>query len=243
MTLFGDSVRRTFVLHIPHASTYMPISNHVAGLVQDEIQKMTDWASDKIFEVPGQATIKCEWSRIFCDVERFIDDPLNAVGRGFYYTKTDSGEFFRDDTLKSFVLANYYFPYHQRFRKIVKEKISDHGCCRILDCHTFPDEPLECDVDQSRPRPDICIGTNNAPGYLIKHFWDFFVDEGFELGLNKPYSGSIVPQGLGSRDLCDIHSIMIEINRKLYMKDGVVLQDKVEWLNEKIRRSLEFDLL
>ena len=240
--LFGDSVQKTFVLHIPHASTYVPLSNHVADLVPVEIQKMTDWEADKIFEVPEITTIKCDWSRVFCDVERLLNDELRKLGRGFYYTRTDDGKFFRDDILKSYVLENYYLPYHKGFKEIVEAKVQEFGCCRIVDCHTFPDTPFECDSNKTLPRPDICIGTNNVPGYMLKWFWDFFVDKGFEVRLNDPYYGSIVPYDLGVNT--EVHSLMIEINRRLYMsEDGTVYKDKVEWLNEMIREVMEFSLL
>jgi N-formylglutamate amidohydrolase len=55
-------------------------------LVENEINLLTDWATDKIFDVVGTKKLIAPFSRIFCDVERFEDDfeELYKVGRGFF---------------------------------------------------------------------------------------------------------------------------------------------------------------
>ncbi|MBQ0071695.1 MAG: N-formylglutamate amidohydrolase, partial [Spirochaetales bacterium] len=66
-----------------------------------------------------------------------------------------------------------------------------------------------------------CIVT--VPGYTPKKLENlvvkFFERRGYQVGVNTPYSGSILPHHLrvSGPPLC---SIMIEVNRKLYLKPG-----------------------
>jgi hypothetical protein len=43
------------------------------------------------------------------------------------------------------------------------------GYSSIIDCHSFPNRPLQIDSDQSPDRPDICIGAEkfHAPDCFI----------------------------------------------------------------------------
>jgi len=41
---------------------------------------------------------------------------------------------------------------------------------------------------------------------------------GYTIGINQPYSGSIVPMAFYHKD-CRVTSIMVEVNRKLYMDE------------------------
>jgi N-formylglutamate amidohydrolase len=73
--LFGDIFKDSLIFHIPHASTYLPfINGYNMDLVENEINLLTDWATDKIFDVAGTKKLIAPFSRIFCDVERFEDD-------------------------------------------------------------------------------------------------------------------------------------------------------------------------
>jgi N-formylglutamate amidohydrolase len=110
--LFGDFFKDSLIFHIPHASTYLPFTNgYNMDLVENEINLLTDWATDKIFDMAGTKQLIAPFSRIFCDVERFEDDfeELYKVGRGFFYTHTDKGEILREDILdsKKIVFDNY----------------------------------------------------------------------------------------------------------------------------------------
>ena len=86
------------ILHIPHSSTYFP---NKEGFVIDketldaEVNKLTDWYTEDLFDVPGAIKVIAPFSRIFCDVERFADDSMEemaAKGAGVCYTRLDTGE-------------------------------------------------------------------------------------------------------------------------------------------------------
>lgn len=90
-----------------------------------------------------------------------------------------------------------------------------------MDSHSFPDIPLPCDVHQESNRPDICIGTDtfHTPEWLIDLTKLHFEGHGYRVELNSPYNGTLVPLRAYHKDE-RVWSIMIEINRKLYLDDS-----------------------
>jgi len=218
---------RKLILHIPHSSSKIPdkkgfvINNN---LIEAELNKLTDWYTDELFDSPDDITIKADFSRIFCDPERFSDDSqeiMSEYGMGVLYSKTDTGLTMRniDTNLRNQILEDYYFPHHDRLNKAVKEQLDKFGYALIVDCHSFSDIPFLRDVNKSPNRPDINIGTDefHTPN-LIKDFSiSYFETKGLTVGLDWPYSGTIVPEEYYQRN-SNVNSIMIEVNRKLYLK-------------------------
>lgn len=233
----NNTLLDTFLLHIPHASIEIP---NYEGFIMDKIEEnthlLTDWATDKIFDVEGVDKIVTPYSRLFCDVERFEDEgePMADIGRGFFYTNGYDGSALRelDSGLKAYVYNNYYLKHHQLFYDAVKEKLAKHGVCHIIDCHSFNDEPLVPFMDTVLS-PDICIGTDvfHTPQYLSDHALHYFKSHGYSVEINNPYSGCIIPK-LFYQVNPDVKGLMIEINKRLYMDEGSVNEEKVKSLNE-----------
>ena len=94
------------------------------------------------------------------------------------------------------------------------------GTCLILDLHSFPSTPLPFEFSQTFPRPDICVGTDDfhTSKALIEFTKNFFENQGLSVKLDDPFSGSIVPRRY-YRKTPEVQSIMIEINRALYMDE------------------------
>jgi N-formylglutamate amidohydrolase len=68
---------KKIILHIPHSSTIIPLlEGYVADAIslEKEILKLTDWYTDDLFYSKEDEMIVAEFSRIFCDPERFTDD-------------------------------------------------------------------------------------------------------------------------------------------------------------------------
>jgi N-formylglutamate amidohydrolase len=218
-------ITRNIILHIPHSSKYVP---YYEGFISDEetikseINHLTDWFTDELFDLPYPKIIT-PFSRIFCDVERFEDDELEIMslyGMGMCYTQTDKGVMMRTITpeLKLKIKSEYYSRHHQQLEQLTTETLAKSGQALIIDCHSYPDLPLNRDLNKEIPRPDFCIGTDNfhTPPELIRKSSDFLSDNGFTVKLNNPYSGSIIPLKYYQQNK-NVHGIMIEINRKLYM--------------------------
>lgn len=219
---------RKLVLHIPHSSAVIPdFEGYVSTEydIQQEIIKLTDWYTDDLFDSESDDKIITPFSRIFCDVERFADDDLEVMskfGMGVLYEKLDNGNQLRIVTpkLKSDVLKDYYWKHHNRLNDTVKTHLEETESCLILDCHSFPSSPLTRALVQNRNTPDFNIGTDSyhTPSYLIEASQEYFNSKGLSLGIDTPYSGSIVPMEYYQKDT-RVSSIMLEVNRRLYLNE------------------------
>jgi len=118
-------------------------------------------------------------------------------------------------------LNNIYDPYHKAITKEVQELINNFNKCLIIDVHSFPAIPLPYEVSQDIRRPHICLGTDpyHSPEDLIEFFQSFFKDINLTTEINKPFVGCYVPSKFLHREK-RVKSIMIEINRKLYMNEA-----------------------
>jgi N-formylglutamate amidohydrolase len=239
LSLFKGDILDSFILHIPHASTYIPnLEGFVLDKVEENINLLTDWSTDKIFDVDGIEKIVTPYSRLFCDVERFEDEsePMVNVGRGFFYTNGYNGSELRksDGGLKELVHRDFYLKHHELFYNKVKGRLDKHGVCYIVDCHSFNDNPLVPFIEQPRS-PDICIGADpyHTPNYLLNYTLNYFTNLGYSVEINNPYSGSIIPKPYFLKS-DKVKGIMIEVNKRLYMNENSVNDEKVDQLRKVI---------
>lgn len=216
------------ILHIPHSSTNIPLLD---GYIVDsltlekEMIKLTDWYTDDLFNSNEDEMIVAEFSRIFCDPERFTDDSQEVMaqyGMGVLYEKSDSGAKIRTVTpeLREKILTSYYWNHHKKLSKAVNEQLESFGKVTIIDCHSYPSQPLKRDLDKNPKRPDFNIGTDSfhTSKELIDISASFFKKAGYTLGIDWPYKGSIVPLEHYKKNK-NVSTIMLEINRALYLKE------------------------
>jgi N-formylglutamate amidohydrolase len=219
------------ILHIPHASRAVPEDLRDQIVLSDaeleaELTLMTDAFTDELFTLAGTPTVRFPISRLLVDVERFADDsqePMSEVGMGMIYTRTAHGKKLRR-TLQPqetrHLVGHYYKAHHERLLTEVGKELEMHGQALIVDCHSFPSQPLPCDQDQSIPRPDFCIGTDafHTPKALIEATVRCIEEMSYRVGINQPYAGTLVPMAFYHKDR-RVASIMIEVNRSLYMDE------------------------
>jgi len=77
------------------------------------------------------------------------------------------------------------------------------------------------------------IDEYHTPNWLITQLKKGFENHNLSVKINSPYSGTIIPLTHYKKDK-RVKGIMIEINRKLYISDGVVNDDEVKKLNDII---------
>jgi N-formylglutamate amidohydrolase len=68
----------------------------------------------------------------------------------------------------------------------------------------------------------------HTPNKLIKISIAFFKERNLSLGVDYPFNGSIVPMEYYKKNR-NVESIMLEINRKLYLKEGTKEKSKKLW--------------
>ncbi len=222
------------ILHIPHSSTKLPDNFIIYKDVplEKEFQRMTDWCTDKLFDYDKAKKLVFPYSRLYCDVERFRDDSKEVMaqkGMGVCYTTSSFGTKLREvsEEEKEFIKSTHYDAHHEQFEAFVEEELKERGSALIVDCHSFSNDVLP--HEESSVRPDICIGTDDfhTPVDLIATISDVFKEAGLSVIVNQPFAGTIVPLKFYAKDK-RVKSIMIEVNRKLY-------------LNEKFEKSEKFN--
>jgi len=218
--------RHKMILHIPHSSTTLPDNFQVSEGVslEKEFQRMTDWFTGELFDSPDAKKVVFPHSRLYCDVERFRDDEKEEMakkGMGVCYSRSSFGDRLREvnEKEKSIIKSTHYDEHHRRFTDLVAAELKENGSALIIDCHSFSDEVLP--HEESDVRPDICIGTNDfhTPVALLSKVHHYFEDQGYTVAVNQPFSGTIVPLEYYGKEQ-RVKSIMIEINRRLYLDEN-----------------------
>jgi N-formylglutamate amidohydrolase len=221
------------VFHIPHSSKVIPAENRKAFLItqkelEDQLLRLTDHFTDELFSVPDlkAESVIYSVSRLVLDPERFLDDSIETMARkgmGVIYEKTSELEPLRNKPSaieRQRLIERYYIPHHQKLDDAVDRALEVCGYCLIVDCHSFPEFPLPYEDDQNPTRPEICVGADDyhTPDWLVGSVTTVFEAENFSTSVNRPFSGAFVPLSKYKRNQ-SVMSIMIEINRKLYMDE------------------------
>ena len=208
------------ILHIPHASTVLP--SEVEFLLGQEalayeLNAMTDHHTDRLFHLQGGRRCIFPVSRLVVDPERFIEDSMESVGMGVVYTHTAAGEALRaiSEIDRLALINSYYHPHHTALTRMADECLEKHNQCLIIDCHSFPAQPLPYENDLNRP--DICIGTDafHTQPELEATLVNSFQEYGYSVTINSPFAGSLVPIDFYRKEP-RVQSIMVELNRGLY---------------------------
>jgi N-formylglutamate amidohydrolase len=230
------------ILHIPHASTNT-LDKEFLCEREHELEIMTDIDTDKLFDCPKATRIVFPVSRLICDVERFEDDSKEEMakkGMGVCYTKTASGEPLRilKDGERKEILDTYYHPHHQALTNAVKKEMEQHGQALIIDCHSFPNTPLPCNINQNPKRPDICIGTDSyhTSQVLVNEAVEHFESCGYIVKVNDPFAGTLIPMEFYQKDK-KVQGIMIEVNRNLYQDSFKEVQNNITAILDRLCKT------
>ncbi len=219
------------ILHIPHSSRSIPAALRGQFLLDDkaleeERTRVTDAFTDELFVHPDARRVIFGVSRLVVDVERFSrdrDEPMSGAGQGMIYTRTCLGEPLRralSEEERRFLKSEYYVRHHELLRRAVLDELLARGKALIVDCHSYPSRPLPCDVIRDENRPDFCIGTDafHTPPALLQAVVSIVRGSGYSVGIDSPYPGTLVPSAYYRKNP-DVRSVMIEVNRSLYMDE------------------------
>lgn len=224
------------VLNIPHSSINGVFINgsgwsYNANLL-NSVMKETDWHTDFIFSDTREEVVPFifNYHRFLVDVERLENDPLENEGRGILYTNVNGH--LRDglDKDKCEQLMNL----RKEYLNSISQELTDSTL--LIDCHSFNNDVAK-DID-------ICIGFNNDESKpnkeVINGIASIFTSAGYKVAFNKPYSNSITP-----KSECTYKSIMIEVNKKLYLKNGNEINVDTKYapkLSDTIKKVYDFVL-
>lgn len=213
---------QNLLLHVPHSSVVFPgESDFTFNDLDEEERLLIDYYTDELF-IPECADEKIvttvfSYCRLYCDVERLINDPLEKEGLGISYSRwvaTDE----LSKKIRSFSSLRSAFKLYSDFHTETALKILDTiGTKLLIDCHSFSSLPNL--LNRNPPADiDICIGFNEdstRPNRVtIDNIIHHFVSLGYKVGVNNPFSNSKTFSVPG-----EYHSVMIEVNKKRYMDE------------------------
>ncbi len=221
------------ILHIPHSSLDIPQHERdeyiVSGAELDlENLRLVDMHTHEIYDLPGSLPIIFPVSRFLVDAERFSDDAqesMAARGMGALYTVTTQLTPLRHEissARREELMQRYYWPHHHALDRETGKMLDRFGKCLFIDCHSYPSKALPYELqNRELPRPQIGIGTDpfHTPKELASLVAGGFEELGYEVGLDVPFSGTLVPSAYYGRD-ARVMSFMIEIRKDLYMDEA-----------------------
>lgn len=230
---------KKLLLHIPHSSTAFPQNSGWSfEVLNEDEQLLIDYYTDELFlpkSTSDQVSKKVfSYCRLFSDVERLINDPLEKEGLGVSYFRWVPSKDGYGKSLRSFSEKTSAFALYADFHAEVSKKIVEMGEGTLLvDCHSFSSLPNL--LNSNPPDIDICIGYNNdetCPNKVtIGNIVQYFKARGYKVGINEPFSNSktfSVP--------VKYHSVMIEVNKRLYMNEQTL--EKTEGF-ERLKQDIQ----
>lgn len=205
----------TLVVHVPHASTYIPIDVMDQFIlspteIREEAITSADLYTDILAKAawPNSKIVGAPVSRIVIDVERYSNDSEEVMakyGRGMIYSATHNGKLMRRDVLiteRQLLQAKWYDPHWTQLRSLSKGKT-------LIDLHSYPLVPWKVEPNHVLDRPQIDLGIDSrlTPSDWVLGLRMHFENHGYSVGINTPYQGVI---DAGSK-----FAVMIEIRRDI----------------------------
>lgn len=207
---------KRIVLHIPHSSDRLPKDCVWSGDVRKVLDRWTDWHTDTLFSSSREdvESFIYSWSRLYCDIERLIDDPMENIGQGIAYRLIDGCiRELNEDELHG--IYQSYNQARQTFYDMAKTPET-----LIIDCHSFP--------SYLAPEIDICIGFNEDDTKPSQETIDLIVNHfrmaGYSVSVNYPYSNSVCASM--DPEKIRVKTIMIEVNKSVYLQSDEITPGK-----------------
>ncbi|MCQ2914266.1 MAG: N-formylglutamate amidohydrolase [Alphaproteobacteria bacterium] len=226
----------------PHSGVFYPKRLfQLSKLSLSDFRKMEDAQVDQLFSFApsmGIPLISGQYGRAWVDLNRgpleldpvmFQDElPKQAstdtkhvlAGFGVIPSKVSADVMIYDKMLdweeEQNRVSEVHVPYHKKLGSMISENIRKYGYSMLWDVHSMPRTPEKYWLRGKEP--DIVIGTNDGKScdniYAMVLF-EMFVDAGFVVTVNTPYSGAYTTLRYGVPEKHS-HVIQIEIARSLY---------------------------
>ena len=212
------------IKHIPHASISFPNNSGVRYNMSTNL-KLSDLFIDILFKDIKGLEIKALYSRLYCDVEKYQDNSLEEMyrfGMGYIYTK----DIFTGEDIKrnhfdkeKNKIDEYYQNHHNRLLIETRKILAQGKKVLILDLHSFSEKYASL-IGQKGPYPNICIGVNSNQSYdskILELIINIIKEKGYSYQINYPFSGAMTPNGLTDEEKDKVTSIMLEVNKRIYL--------------------------
>lgn len=218
------------LVHVPHAGLEIPPDVRAGLLLDDaglaaELLAMTDHGTAELargLADLGASLLVNRTSRLVVDVERYPDpaeEGMEVVGMGAVYTRTSRRTPLRDEdplriaAVRADLVARYHTPWHTALAEEVGRLLARHGCCTIIDLHSYPSRALPYELSPDTPRPEVCLGTDPTatPEALVRRAEEVLAAHGFATARDTPFRGALTPAAHAGDP--SVASLMLEVRR------------------------------
>ena len=247
MDNFKDRPRQV-VFHVPHDGFEFPEDLMESVCIpQDKFMRLHEDMRDKDigFAVPKAFNhrpnlLSFRTSRLLCDVERFTGEEgiMNQFGMGYCYEKAYNGMRIKNITPELLeATRRYYDRHHSELDRIAR---TFHKLL-LIDLHSYRDAIVPETFRTDEPMPDVCIGTDDkfTDSRLTEAAVRVFTELGFSVEINYPYRGSMIPDCIMSGEVkSDFQTIMLEFNRRCYLRDGKMDNEANQTIQNAIKKII-----
>lgn len=133
----------------------------------------------------------------------------------------------------------YYAPFHNQLKKIIQDTKDKFGFCIHIDAHSMPSRGVQGHADSGAKRADVCLGDldgKSCDARFTKWIEEHFQKSGHSVNRNIPYRGGFITEHYG-RPSESVHTIQIELNRKLYMNEKT--HEKLDATFQKLKNTID----
>lgn len=245
--LGGGKMVANLLIHIPHASLRLPQDfwrdvTVDRKNIEHNLRFMADYKVDELARDVDCHKITAKYSRLYCDVERFrndADEPMARLGMGAVYTHLPGGAQYRQVTpeRREEIIRQAYEPHHVQLNKLSQKIVNQHGSCMMIDLHSYSDDLVRKLFGYMESLPDICLGYDDewfSENDALK--LKMYIEKlGYSCALNYPYAGALVPMDFYRNKMSGLRSVMLEVNRRVYLEGGTVRQESVRDISKIIK--------
>jgi N-formylglutamate deformylase len=208
------------VANLPHSGVFVP-DDIAEQFTSEHLQALpnSDWHLDRLYQsLPdlGITVIQATHSRYVVDLNRQAKEPIfgnfwtsvipetTAFGKPIYKTQP-SREHLEERIQK------YYFPYHEKLRAILQDKVDEFGKVYLLDLHSFFGLITE-DIDLGNAKGSSCSEL------LISSVEKSFLSKGYNVVRNKQFTGGYITRHYSQ--MPGVDTLQIEVRYPVYLNEN-----------------------
>ena len=158
---------------------------------------------------------------------------------GAVYTHLPGGAQYRQVTpeRRDEIIQQTYEPHHVQLNKLSQKIIAQHGSCMMIDLHSYSDDLVRKLFGYTENLPDICLGYDNewfseSDTLRLKSYIERL---GYSCAPNYPYAGALVPMDFYRNKTPGLRSVMLEVNRRVYLEGEAVRQEAARDIGQIIK--------
>lgn len=130
-----------------------------------------------------------------------------------------------------------YEPHHAQLNKLSQKIITQYGSCMMVYLHSYSDDLVRKLFGYTENLPDICLGYDDewfSENDALK-LKTYIEKLGYSCALNYQYAGALVPMAFYRDKMPGLRSVMLEVNRRVYLEGGTVHEESVRDVGKIIK--------